>query len=197
MLDVVRSDKQLFQKMTAEILSTEQRLQMHTDVESRIKLIIQDESHDYKTKIGLLTAILSKECKARSMPLKGVGFDNERKLVRIELPAPESDLSDDAVLLRRTLELIRYGILAIPLYNFFYQRFQIAEVNENKAEDLAIELTAADLDGYAKETIGLYDLLHDSKITLNWQPVTVEVDFEKLKAFEYTTIGRRFPRKER
>lgn len=195
--DIVKGSLNLFHQFLDKIATKQHRLQMHIDLESQVEQILRHESENNGTKLKALSSILSDEYKKRNMPLDGLAFDNRGKRVRIDVPATVVDANNDAEITQKILTLMRYGIVAAPLYKFYYENFVITETSSEKTDVMSIESSTKDLDDYGREEIGLYDLLHDSKTFLNGQKIDVIVDFNKLEQLDYVTLDRRFPRRKR
>jgi hypothetical protein len=196
--DIIKREKDLSAKFFDEILTAEHRLEIHADLEILIQKILSTESMDYRTKLTALNSIFSAECKKRNTPVHSLAFDNDKKLVRIEVPFSLTDYSIDNEIIDKTLKLIRYGIIAVLLYKFYYENFIITETKPEGGMDfISVELKSKDLESYAKEEIGLYDILNDSNIYLSGRKIDVTVDFDKLKEIEYSSTDRRFPRRSR
>lgn len=194
--DIIKGNSQLSAKFFDEILTKDYRLEIHTDLEMQVDKILRFESKTYREKIQALAAILSIECKKRNLPFNGIEFNNDKKLVSIEVPIVPVDLNVDNEVIGRALTLIRYGIVAVFLFKFHYERFIIAETKNGEQDRMAVEMAGNDLEGYAKEENGLFDLLNDGSIFINGQKIEVTVDFEKLRDMEYRSLERRFPRKQ-
>ncbi len=122
--DIVKGNKNLSNKFFDEILTKDDRLEIHKELESQVNIILSQESIDYETKLKILSAIFSNECKKRGMPFQGIAFSNEAKLIRIEVPAAPTDLNNDLDIIDKTLKLSRYGIIAALLYKFHYKKFE-------------------------------------------------------------------------
>ncbi len=195
--DIIQQEKDLFIKFLDEILTVEHRLEIHADLEVLVQKILSVDSMDYRTKLTALNSIFAAECKKRGTPVHSLAFDNDKKLVRIEIPFSLADLSIDNEIIDKILKLIRYGIVGVLLYKFYYENFIITETKPDGMDFISVEVKSKDLEAYAKEEIGLYDILNDSNIYLTGQKIDVTVDFNKLREIEYSSTNRRFPRKSR
>lgn len=195
--DIVKGNTNLSNKFFDEILTKEHRLEIHTDLESQVNKILTMDSIDYRTRLTILNSIFAVECKKRNAPVYGLAFDNEAKMVRIEVPVTPTDFNSDSEIIDKSLKLMRYGITAVLLYKFYYEKFIITETKVNGMDFISIEASGKDLEDYSKEEIGLYDLLNDSKIFINEQKIDVTVDFDKLEEIDYMSVNRKFPRKKR
>jgi hypothetical protein len=193
--DIIMQEKDLSIKFLDEILTVEHRLEIHAGLDVLVQKILSVDSMDYRTKLAALNSIFAAECKKRGTPVHSLAFDNDKKLVRIEIPFSPTDLSIDNEIIDKTLKLIRYGIVGVLLYKFYYENFIITETNSDGIDFISVEVKSKDLEAYAKEEIGLYDILNDSNIYLTGQKIDVTVDFDKLREIEYSSTDRRFPKK--
>ncbi|OFX51416.1 MAG: hypothetical protein A2046_04435 [Bacteroidetes bacterium GWA2_30_7] len=195
--EIIKANNSLSTKFLDEIISKEQRFGILDDLDNKIKKIVNFKAFDNKTKLNLLSQIFFSECKKRKIEIKSIRFNDELKLVCIEVPWTQIDTSNDTEIINKSLNLIRYGTIAIILYKFNYNKYLIGEPKEVDKDFIAVEIDGKDLEEYVKEEIGLYDLLNDNKIFINNKKIEVSVDFDKLKELEYLSTERRFPKKKR
>lgn len=131
------------------------------------------------------------------MPVSSVGFNDEKKLVGIDIPLSQININEESEITTRSLELIRYGIIAVALYKHYFTDYLIKEIKEEGKDFLAMKIRGKDLEDYGNEKAGLYDLLSDNILFINGEKATVTVDFEELKNQENKSFGRRFPKKKK
>jgi hypothetical protein len=93
--------------------------------------------------------------------------------------------------------MTRYGILAEPLFNFYYESYIVQETKDESKFSVYISMNGKELHEYNREEVGLVDLINDSTIFVNGQPIELVVDFNKMSELEYSGTERRFPRKQR
>jgi len=95
------------------------------------------------------------------------------------------------------VELLRYGIVAAPIYSSYYKDFIVGEEKTKNKDFLITKLSGKDLNSYGNEESSLYDLLDACKLFINGELAKITVDFARLNELEYLSLDRRYPQKDR
>lgn len=194
--DIIRSDAELNRRFIADILTVKERLEIQSHFDKIITTILASDKPDEEKKKDITTFFFY-ECVKRNIPVTSVKFNQDDKIALIEIPNGNFDLQEDAVLLSRLMELIRYAIIAEPCYRRIIKTFWIQETTEAHKDSLAVQLQGDLLYDYVLENAGLIDLIHEGTVLLNGKSIRIEVDFEYLKKLEYKSLDTIYPRKNR
>lgn len=156
--------------------------------------IWSDHNLDEKAKQEYFAMVFAQECNNRGLPAKQLVF-KENRLLLIEVPARNIDLHDHHQLVERIVELIRYCLLAEPLFYPRVESFIVDELTEEGKDSYQVWLKASDLRHYNIRKANIYDLLHDGNFYRNKINLNINVDFEKLKelnikSFDVVRKGR-------
>jgi len=195
--NIILTTESLSNKFIDEIMTKEQRLKFHDDVESSLIKITQNPSLSIKQKLDVLTYMFFIECKKRDLAITRVAFQDTSKTTLLEVPCLNTDISIENEVLSRTMALLRYGIIGVTFFQFQYELCQIQESTLNDCNQLTVVVKFKDLDDYGKENLGMYDLLYDCSLYINGELTPIEVDFDELERLDYTSTGRIFPKRKR
>ncbi len=195
--NIILTTESLSTKFIDEIMTKQQRQKFHDNVESSLIKITQNPSFSLKQKLDVLTSLFFIECRKRDLEITSVAFQDNSKTTLLEVPCLNTDISIENEVLSRTMVLLRYGIISVTFYKFKYEYCQIQESALDHRNQLTVVVKFKDLDDYGKENLGMYDLLYDCSLYINKVFTPIEVDFDELERLDYTSTGRRFPKKKR
>jgi hypothetical protein len=131
------------------------------------------------------------------MPLKGIKYSADRKVLRAEVPVASLDDTSDKQIRDRVAELSHYAILAEAVYGQMADIYVIAETQENGEEQVIAGFKRDLLHEYGAQRAGILDLLHEATIRVNGITVSMSVDFVELSRYERESLGETFPRRDR
>lgn len=194
---IIQAEEKLSAKFLDQILDKEDRLGFQGNMLNEIKLVIANESLAKRDKLDFLGKVLFLACGERGISIQSISFNDTKKLVYISIPSANVDFNNESDIVNRVLQMTRYGILAEPLFNFYYESYIIQETKEELKSSLTINVSGKSLKEYNQEKAGLVDLINDSEISANGNRIQIVVDFNKLSDIEYSGTERRFPRKQR
>ncbi len=153
-----------------------------------------DSGLDEAAKWDHFSGLFAKECRDRQLPAKQISFRKDEMLL-IDVPKKEIDITSEQALVNRSVELIRYALMAEPLFHLRVSSYVIAEIGHNKEECLQAWIKGKDLKDYSLRKANLYDLLNDGNFFRNEENLNIYVDFKaldeiSLKSFEPFRRGR-------
>lgn len=195
--EIILKDKELSHKFLDEILSKEQRLELHNRSNVLVEQLIESDLLAGGDRLDLLTKIYVLQCENGNKPVKSIHFTNDKKDIGIKVPSMAIHMEIEKDVICRSLELLRYCTIAIGLFKDSFRTYLIQEIKEKDKGFLAIKVNGQDLEDYVKEEAGLYDLLDCCELFINGKKINVEVDFQKLEEMEYLNLERRFPRRKK
>jgi hypothetical protein len=73
------------------------RAELRGPFEQLIARIRDDKSLIAQKRFELFAAVLLHNCAQRKIPVRGVGISNERRIVIVEIPQTQEDLSEDSL----------------------------------------------------------------------------------------------------
>jgi hypothetical protein len=178
-------------------LTPEQRRKLRGSFEVLVKRIREDKEMTANQRFELLSRIFLYNCANRNMPVHGIRISSQTRIVMVEIPDQQGDMSNDEVLRDAVLECSHYCILARTVFGPDFEQYSVRTVLESGQSRLSVTLKGKLLEEYIEEQAGLYDLLHEAEVRLENSKVVISVDFQKLSELERKNLGRRFPRKVR
>lgn len=195
--ELLLQDADVQSEFMQRALTPEQRAKLRAPFESLMMVIRDDKNLTETKRFDLLSHILLYNYAHKKMSVRGIRVSAERRMVMVEIPDQQNDLSDDEVLRNAVLECSHYCILARSVFGPDFERYVVRTVLESGQPVLTIILVAKLLEDYIEERAGLYDLLHEADVRLDGKKIVISVDFDALAELERNSVDRQFPRKTR
>lgn len=195
--ELLGNDWELLSQALHYATSREGQAEMHGAVEARMDQIRTSGEISLEDKLKALLYVFQSNCARRKMPLEGIKYSSDRRVLRAEVPVVSLDDTRDEQIGDRVAELSRYAILAEAVYGQMADIYVIAETQENGQEQVIASFKRDLLHAYGAHRAGLLDLIHEAMIRVNGNLVSMSVDFEELSRHERESLGETFPRRDR
>lgn len=195
--DLLKSDWKLLSQALHYATSPEEQAKMRARGDSSLDLIRTAKEMSVEDKLKALLSVFEKNCSLREMPLRGIKYSSERKVLRVDVPASSLDDSDDQQIRDRVMRLSRYAIVAGAVYGHLADVYEVAEIQEDATAQVITGFKRELLHDYSESRAGLLDLISDAVIHVNGNRVNISVDFEEVSKQERESLGETFPRRDR
>lgn len=196
-VDLLESDWELRSQALHYATSPEEQATMRAKSEATLDQIRSANDMGVEDKLKALMSVLQKNCSLREMPLRGIRYSSERKVLRVEVPAAGLDDSDDQQIRDRVMRLSRYAIVAQAVYGHLADVYEVAEIHEEGSAQVITGFNCNLLHEYGEHRAGLLDLIHEATIYVNGSRVSISVDFQEVRKKERESLGETFPRRDR
>jgi len=177
--------------------TSDQRSELRTRSEEMVERVRNDKTITPERRLNLLSEILFYNYARRQMPVLGIRANTAKRILLVEIPNRQEDLSNDTILGDAVMDCCRYTILANAVFGTSFDEYATAAVLESGRYRLTIILLGTLLKDYGEEKAGLLDLLHKAEVRVDGGKVVVAVDFERVEQLERENLGRTFPRRPR
>ncbi len=142
-------------------------------------------------KIDKILKLFSAACANNGLDAISVTLKEDPKILVINIPHQEIDHSDENLFIARIVTMIRYCILAEPLFCYKYPSFVVEEEEKEDNDTLQVWLQASDLKEYWVRNADIHDLIADGKIYKNKEYLNITVDFKTLEELEMKSLVNR------
>jgi hypothetical protein len=191
------SDDNAKSEFVQRLLTPDRRAKLRAPFEEVMKRIRDDKNLTVQTRFELFSGVLLHNCAYRKLPVAGIGASSERRIVMVEIPEAQADLSRDEALLDAVMNCGYYAVLARSTFGADFDHYVIRTVGETKRHLLTTVFPGGLLGEYIEEHAGLVDLLHEADVRLDGKKVVLSVDFAAVSKAERESLDRTFPRKPR
>ncbi|SDC23612.1 hypothetical protein [Pedobacter soli] len=149
-------------------------------------------------KIDKIAKLFTAACTDNGLEAISVTLKKDPKILVINIPYQEIDHSDENLVVARIVKMIKYCIIAEPVFCFRYSSFLVQEEEKEGKDSLQVWLQGNDLKEYWIRNADIHDLIVDGKIYKNKEYLNVTVDFQTLEELEMKSLvnknRRRKPR---
>ncbi|MEI2272573.1 hypothetical protein OHD16_10520 [Sphingobacterium sp. ML3W] len=135
----------------------------------------------------------TKNCNFNKMPAISIELLKKDKILLINVPHKLVG-TKNLKIINRAVALVKYALLAEPLFNFEYDSFLVAESPIEGSDSFQIWLKGEDLKNYDLHEIGLYELIDKASFYRNKEDFPLTVDFSEVEKEELYSFE---PRKKR
>lgn len=194
--DLLGNDWTLYSQALHYTTSPEEQAEMQSQRDAQLELIRSSGKVGVEDKLKVLLYVLHSNCARRKMPLNGIKYSPERKVIRVDAPATDLDENDDAQIRDRVAKLSRYAMLAESVFAQLADTYVVAESQEYGKEQVVVGFKRDLLHEYGEQRAGLLDLIHEATIRVNGNRVIISVDFEEVAKQERESLGETFPRRD-
>ncbi|MGI9840666.1 hypothetical protein [Vibrio parahaemolyticus] len=192
--DKIKLDKKIQHKYLDEVLTHNDRKALQHPLDNKIETIISNKNVSLKEKITALTYLFFIQCRNRNLDVKNTGFQEESQTIIIEVNGLNVDTSSQQDMTNSIMLAIRCGIAAEPCFKSLVKRYVV--LGEGKKENqFRLEAPATIFNDYNNEVAGLFNLATEIRASVGDVILNVNIDFDKLEAFEMASLGRKFPRR--
>jgi hypothetical protein len=141
-----------------------------------------------QSKLEYFAKEFAKACAKHGMYAKQITFKQQLGIVVIEVPGKSIDMSDDQEISSRAIELIRYSLLAEPLFHFRFKSYLVAEAGKASNDSMQVWMQGEDLKDYILRKASIFDLIQDGKIFKNKVDLGMYVDFPALQQIQIKSL---------
>jgi len=132
----------------------------------------------------------AKHCQQRKLPATNIVFKKKEGMVIIEVPLKQIDMASEQAVIDRAVELIKYALIAEPLFGQRYKSFLVLELADKSYNRLQVWLQGDDLKAFDLRKANIYDLLYDGNIYKNEVDLDIRVDFEALEEIQHRSFNK-------
>lgn len=195
--EVITGDFETYSQFAWHAVDPADCVRLRQRHEALVDRVRSDVTQSPEDRVRLLAPVLFYNCGLRNMPCSGVRVNDGWSKVVVTVPPDVTDLTNDAELTTRLVELVRYAILARTVFGPMFSAVAVAEGHANDVPRLEGAWKGEELDQYIEERAGLLDLMHDARWTLEGRPLSLQVDFKNVETLEMASPSAPFPRKTR
>ena len=171
------NDKLLTSLFKQQLVRPERHALRRKSMDADYALVWNDRNKTFKAKLEHFTGLYVNACKSENMPLDKIRFNEEQKIVIVEIPVQQVTSQAQKDILIRIGELVNYAALAEFYFHFQFMSYLVEEAVGPGRDSYQVWLQGPDLKAYNERTAHMIDLLHDGKVYKNKIDQPVNIDF--------------------
>ncbi|MCX2429840.1 hypothetical protein [Pedobacter sp. GR22-10] len=189
-VDLITTDEELSGYFLSGVADADTIVRLRERKISHYESTWSDTALSEKEKLDHFAGIFSDHCQKRNLPAIKLLFKEKMSIVVIDVPVKEIAHQSEQEVINRAVELIKYTVIAEPLFGSRFRSFLVREEVEDGQDSYQVWIQGADLKDYDLQTANIYDLLYDGNIYKNEKDLNIQVDFSALEEISLRSLSR-------
>ncbi|MBZ4190734.1 hypothetical protein [Niabella beijingensis] len=186
--EFILENREIGESFISEFATTELCQAWREDANKQYLKIWSNASLSESAKHDYFAEQFTKGCVDRELKAKKLSFRKKDKIVLIEVPSKRVDMNNKGEVIYRIIELIKYCLVAEPLFHFQYESYVSFETEEMMADTLQVQIEGKYLKDHALLKSNMYNLLDEGQFFKNKILLNLSIDFKGLQEIESRSL---------